>query len=186
MQVRRGATTKTRIWTREEISLRRHKAAWRENEEGTGRESGQKNAVGKERTEGKRSTPTIRQKEKTSNRNYSLLAGDVRRPMVLVAATSPSYSASTTTVDRRAYFAELQVQLSSCHSYKAMKRVIQYQLPYKFILNQPSSSAALLTHGISATLLACITSVTRRIFAQSKYGPMETNYIEQEALYLPA
>ena len=82
-----------------------------------------KNAVGKERTEGKRSTPIIRQKEKTSNRNYSLLAGDVRRLMVLVAATSPSYSASTTTVDRRAYFAELQVQLSSCHSYKAALQV---------------------------------------------------------------
>ena len=96
--------------------------------------------------------------------------------LVLVAATSRSSPASTTTVDRRAYFAELQVQLSSCRSYlyKAMKRVVPDQLPYQVILNT-RLSPALSTYQMSATLLTRIISVTRRIFAHSKYRPMETN-----------
>ena len=124
----------------------------------------------KEREE--RQPPARKRKRQTETKSTGAVSS-----LVLVAATSPSSSASTTSVDRRAYFAELQVQLSSCLSYKVMKRVVPDQLPYKFILNTPSSPA-LPTDQMSVTLLACIANVTRRILAKSKYRSMKTNYLE--------
>ena len=79
------------------------------------------------------------------------------------------------------------MRLGTIENYTAMERVVPDQLPYKFILNTPSLPAALPKgQQMSATLLARITSVTQRIYAHCKYRPMETNHVEQEALYLSA